>query len=152
MQFVKYIVFVAGVLLLAAPVVAQGQDRGVVPPGDRPPRGMCRIWIDGVPPRQQPAPTDCSTAVRRVPPNARVIFGDDTPREPNRLVPSRRWQERERAPRAREDSNRQKKEPERRVKPPAGIKRRTGAMPSVERRQGAVQGRRKPPRAIQTPL
>jgi hypothetical protein len=38
---------------------------------------MCRIWIDGVPPGRQPAPTDCPTAIRRKPPNARVIFGPE---------------------------------------------------------------------------
>ena len=47
-----------------------------VPDADRPPPGMCRIWIDGVPPDRQPAPTDCATAVRRRPSNARVVFGD----------------------------------------------------------------------------
>lgn len=43
----------------------------------RPPKGMCRIWLDKVPPKQQPAPTDCPTAVRNKPSNAKVIFGDD---------------------------------------------------------------------------
>ena len=38
---------------------------------------MCRIWLDNVPARQQPAPTDCPTAVRNRPPNGKVIFGDD---------------------------------------------------------------------------
>ena len=42
-----------------------------------PPKGMCRIWLDKVPPKQQPAPTDCPTAVRNKPSNAKVIFGDD---------------------------------------------------------------------------
>jgi hypothetical protein len=37
---------------------------------------MCRIWLDGVPPGQQPEPTDCATAVRERPAGARVIFGD----------------------------------------------------------------------------
>jgi len=37
---------------------------------------MCRIWIDNVPPEQQPAPTDCASAVKNRPLNARVIFGD----------------------------------------------------------------------------
>jgi len=37
---------------------------------------MCRIWINGVPPGQQPEPTDCATAVRERPAGARVIFGD----------------------------------------------------------------------------
>jgi hypothetical protein len=48
-----------------------------VPKEYRPPAGMCRIWLDKVPPRQQPAPTDCPTAVRNRPANGRVIFGDD---------------------------------------------------------------------------
>src|SRR4051812_1260819 len=47
-----------------------------IPPGQRPPAGMCRIWIDGVPPGQQPAPTDCQTAVATKPANAQVIWGD----------------------------------------------------------------------------
>ena len=48
-----------------------------VPPGQRPPSGMCRIWIDGVPPGRQPKATDCATAEANVPPNARVIYGND---------------------------------------------------------------------------
>jgi hypothetical protein len=40
---------------------------------------MCRIWIDGVPPTHQPAPTDCATAIRKRPLNARVVFGSDAP-------------------------------------------------------------------------
>jgi hypothetical protein len=50
-----------------------------IPPGQLPPAGMCRIWIDGVPPGRQPAPTDCQTAVATKPANARVIWGDQTP-------------------------------------------------------------------------
>ena len=69
----------AGSTIAAAPLVAQGRGRNAdgVPPGARPPAGMCRIWIDGVPPGQQPAPTDCATALRNRPANARVLFGDD---------------------------------------------------------------------------
>lgn len=64
---------------VAMPLVAQGRGKesSEVPPGHRPPPGMCRIWIEGVPPGRQPAPTDCPTAIRRRPPNARVIFGDE---------------------------------------------------------------------------
>lgn len=43
----------------------------------RPPAGMCRIWLENVPAAQQPAPTDCASAVRNRPENGRVIFGDD---------------------------------------------------------------------------
>lgn len=73
-------------LAAAAPLAAQGvvggrnpadTGEGGVPADHRPPPGMCRIWIDGVPAARQPAPTDCSTAIRRRPPNARVVFGKD---------------------------------------------------------------------------
>jgi len=49
----------------------------VVPAEHRPPAGMCRIWLEDVPAGQQPAPTDCATAVKNRPQNGRVIFGDD---------------------------------------------------------------------------
>lgn len=68
-------------LAVAAPIAAQAQEQGKN--GDqsatehRPPPGMCRIWINGVPAERQPAPTDCATAMRRRPSNARVIFGDE---------------------------------------------------------------------------
>ena len=62
-------------LLLASPAAAQ-QDSDI-PAGHRPPPGMCRIWIDGVPAGQQSAPTDCATAIRNRPANGRVIFGDE---------------------------------------------------------------------------
>jgi hypothetical protein len=51
-----------------------------VPRGHLPPAGMCRIWIDGVPPGRQPRPTDCRTAERNRPYNARVIYGPRTDR------------------------------------------------------------------------
>jgi hypothetical protein len=60
----------------AAPALAQERPPAV-PVEYRPPAGMCRIWIDAVPPGQQPAPTDCPTAVKNRPAKARVIFGDD---------------------------------------------------------------------------
>ncbi len=65
--------------LTASAAGAQGRGRNTngVPPGQRPPAGMCRIWIDGVPPGHQPAPTDCVTARLNVPANGRVIYGDD---------------------------------------------------------------------------
>jgi hypothetical protein len=48
-----------------------------VPKASRPPAGMCRIWLDKVPAKQQPAPTDCPTAVKNKPANGKVLFGDD---------------------------------------------------------------------------
>jgi hypothetical protein len=56
--------------------VRQGQT-SAVPADARPPKGMCRIWLDGVPAAQQPAATDCQTAIKNRPANGRVIFGDD---------------------------------------------------------------------------
>jgi hypothetical protein len=47
-----------------------------IPKGFMPPSGMCRIWLENVPPVQQPAPTDCATAIKRKPRNGRVIFGE----------------------------------------------------------------------------
>lgn len=57
----------------------RGDDRDWgIPRGHMPPPGMCRIWIDGVPPGRQPRPTDCATARRQAPRNGRVIYGRDT--------------------------------------------------------------------------
>jgi hypothetical protein len=47
-----------------------------IPPGHLPPRGMCRVWIDGLPPGHQPPVTDCATAERNRTANSRVIYGD----------------------------------------------------------------------------
>ncbi|MDB4878405.1 MAG: hypothetical protein JWM41_4851 [Gemmatimonadetes bacterium] len=72
------------VVAAAAPAMAQAgvtqkdtAKKTAVPADARPPKGMCRIWIDGVPAAQQPAATDCPTAVKNRPANGRVIFGDD---------------------------------------------------------------------------
>jgi hypothetical protein len=65
----------------AKPPVQQSQGREqIVPPGFYPPAGMCRIWVNGVPAAQQPAPTDCASAVRNRPANGKVLFGDDPPK------------------------------------------------------------------------
>jgi hypothetical protein len=62
------------------PGLPKRQQQTKVPPAYRPPAGMCRIWIEGVPASQQPAPTDCVTAVRNRPVNGTVIFGEDSPK------------------------------------------------------------------------
>jgi hypothetical protein len=74
------------IAVVGATATAGAQGRGKskgnqgVPPGQRPPAGMCRIWINNVPPGHQPAPTDCQTAVRNQPPNSQIIWGDNTNR------------------------------------------------------------------------
>jgi len=80
----QLVVVLMSALALAAAVPASaqqskdsGKKRSDVPADARPPRGMCRIWIDGVPAAQQPAATDCQTAVKNRPANGRVIFGDE---------------------------------------------------------------------------
>lgn len=69
-----------GIPIPQIPKASPKQQPGI-PPAYRPPQGMCRIWIDGVPPDQQPAPTDCSSAVRNRPVNGTVIYGDDAPKK-----------------------------------------------------------------------
>ena len=74
-----------GVVAFGTPSVVEAQGRGrggekaraSIPANMRPPAGMCRIWLDDVPAAQQPAPTDCASAVRNRPAKGRVIFGDD---------------------------------------------------------------------------
>jgi len=70
----------AAIAAFASSSDAQRRDRGEnIPPGQRPPPGMCRIWIDGRAPGQQPKPTDCATAERQAGEKAHIIYGDTTP-------------------------------------------------------------------------
>ena len=70
----------AGSASLRAQVRPQPQDpkdpKATVPTTHLPPPGMCRIWLDNVPPAQQPAPTDCASAARNLPRNGRLIYND----------------------------------------------------------------------------
>ena len=47
-----------------------------VPQSAQPPAGLCRVWLENVPAGQQPAPTDCATAIKNRPNHARIVFGD----------------------------------------------------------------------------
>jgi hypothetical protein len=69
----------AGVMLAgsAGMVVAQSPGAPDVPSAYVPPPGMCRVWLRDVPPMQQPAPTDCRSAVRAKPVGATVVYGPE---------------------------------------------------------------------------
>ncbi|MDB4905266.1 MAG: hypothetical protein JWO05_50 [Gemmatimonadetes bacterium] len=59
--------------------VYDSRNNANVPPGQMPPNGMCRVWIDGVPAGQQPRAESCQQAERdrvRYGSNARVIYGN----------------------------------------------------------------------------
>ena len=78
----------AGSASLNAQARPQPQDpKSVVPRTHLPPPGMCRIWLDNVPPAQQPAPTDCASAARNLPRNGRLIYNDE-PRNPRLPIKS----------------------------------------------------------------
>ena len=68
----------AGGASLEAQARPQPRDgKSAVPRTHLPPPGMCRIWLDNVPPAQQPAPTDCASAARNLPRNGRLIYSDE---------------------------------------------------------------------------
>lgn len=100
MRASSVILTIAVLAAAAGPASAQGRGRGKgnqnVPPGQRPPAGMCRIWINGVPPGHQPAPTDCETAVRNQPPNSQIIWGDNTNRRDRNVYDDDRRDRRDR--------------------------------------------------------
>ena len=85
MKPLKFVLTVGLIAAAAAParLAAQQSQKdsarksASVPAEARPPKGMCRIWLDNVPANQQPAATDCATAVKNRPANGHVIFGDD---------------------------------------------------------------------------
>lgn len=96
---------IAALLLLGIAEVGEGQSLPVrtlapsraktpgladIPATHRPPPGLCRIWLDNVPPAQQPAPTDCASAIRNRPSNGRVIYPEETPRAKRDEKPSDR--------------------------------------------------------------
>lgn len=83
-----------------APVRTPPASKQEIPRNLRPPAGMCRVWLDKVPARQQPAPTDCASAIRNRPPNGRVIFSEDADRRktPPKAAPSPRQEKKPKKP------------------------------------------------------
>ncbi|MCC7003311.1 MAG: hypothetical protein IT357_14225 [Gemmatimonadaceae bacterium] len=69
----------AAVALLVVPTTTAAQvrpgSRDTVPTAMLPPAGKCRIWITGVAPAQQPAATDCPTALRQRSANSVILYG-----------------------------------------------------------------------------
>ena len=57
------------------------QLEAAVPTRYAPPAGMCRVWVGGVPPERQPAPTECAKAIRVRSPNSHVVFGKPRPEQ-----------------------------------------------------------------------
>lgn len=111
---------------LGAPLAAQQEDREArVPREYAPPRGMCRVWLAGVPASKQPAPTDCAAAIRKRPADGRVIFG---PSEEDRHPPAREFPQLQSDPRRRateaEDRRERAERPDSRPSPEAAPARK----------------------------
>ncbi|MFA6167763.1 MAG: hypothetical protein WC700_14175 [Gemmatimonadaceae bacterium] len=77
------------VLFLSSAVAAQDPraQQPRMPESFTPPSGLCRLWISGVPASQQPAPTDCASAIRNRPSNASVVFGPQRRDESREMRP-----------------------------------------------------------------
>jgi hypothetical protein len=79
---VRILCFASGLAAVAA-LPLSGQETSTretkaapgVPKSAQPPAGLCQIWLENVPVGQQPAPTDCATAIKNRPNNARIVFG-----------------------------------------------------------------------------
>lgn len=74
---VLIVVAAEGATLQAQARPVPQDPKPVVPRTHLPPPGMCRIWLDNVPPAQQPAPTDCASAARNLPRNGRLLYNDE---------------------------------------------------------------------------
>ena len=67
----------ADVALRDAISLLQGRRPGEaidVPPGHRPPPGLCRIWYPDRPPGHQPPPGNCQVLAQRLPRGARLLM------------------------------------------------------------------------------
>jgi hypothetical protein len=75
----RFVIAAIVAMVVVMPSVARAQkerDDETIPKSAWPAPGLCRVWLKDVAPAQQPAPTDCSSAVRNPPSTATVLFGD----------------------------------------------------------------------------
>jgi hypothetical protein len=73
----RVLVLIVGFVANAAPALAAcGTKDSVTSAARSRPQGMCQR-LDGVPAAQQPAVTDCPSAIKNRPSNGKVLFGDD---------------------------------------------------------------------------
>jgi hypothetical protein len=119
-----------GAVTATADAQGRGKSKGNqgVPPGHRPPAGMCRIWINNVPPGHQPAPTDCETAVRNQPANSQIIWGDNTTPRGRNVNDNDRRDDRDRNDRPAPDDNTGGATPVDRGQYPSQMPAMTGAV------------------------
>lgn len=75
----RHVLIPAALALLVVPTTTAAQvrpgSRDTVPTAMLPPAGKCRVWITGVAPAQQPAATDCPTALRQRSANSVILYG-----------------------------------------------------------------------------
>lgn len=74
---------VIGTALFGVTSIASAQGATPIPAQYMPPAGMCRVWLNGVFPAQQPAPTSCPEARANLRPNSRLIYGPSLRGVPN---------------------------------------------------------------------
>lgn len=65
----------------SAPQPAPAQSRGPstaatlkIPPGQLPPPGQCRVWVQGLPPGKQPRARTCTGIEDSAPPSSWVVY------------------------------------------------------------------------------
>ena len=74
----RFAMLTASALALAISTAGAQGLRTEIPPGQMPPAGLCRVWIDGVPSGRQPRATDCASARAHAPANSRIIYGGES--------------------------------------------------------------------------
>ena len=60
-----------------APAASRGPSTAAtlkIPPGQLPPPGQCRVWVEGLPPGKQPKARTCSGIEDSAPPSSWVVY------------------------------------------------------------------------------